>query len=121
MVIDEEVYLEHYGVKGMKWGVRGFKAGIKPLTGASKAAGKLAVKGILKGTKGAAKFSWKHPKTAAVIAVGSYFAARFVKKKANQKMSEVKNSEQAQAGKARLDKMANNGYFNVSVRTEKIK
>lgn len=22
MIVDEEVYLEHYGVKGMKWGVR---------------------------------------------------------------------------------------------------
>lgn len=25
MIIDEEVYLEHFGVKGMKWGVRNFR------------------------------------------------------------------------------------------------
>lgn len=107
-----ESFLEHHGVKGMKWGFRkGFGTGIKPLT----SFGKVAAKGAFKGGKGAAKFSWNHPKTAAAIAVGSAFAVHFAKKRAEQKVTEIKNSENAKSGKAKVDKMLHNSAINVTV------
>jgi hypothetical protein len=43
VVIKEDIYIEHYGTPGMKWGVRN-KGSAKPLTSAQKVAKKKKIK-----------------------------------------------------------------------------
>jgi len=68
-MIDEEVeeFLEHYGVKGMRWGKRAAKATGRGSLVVGKAAGR--------GIKKTAIYAKNNPKTAAKIAAGAAFAA----------------------------------------------
>lgn len=63
MIVDEEVYLEHYGVPGMKWGVRSAKTVGR--------GSKRTIKAVGRSAKKTAKFTKEHPN----IVVGAAFAA----------------------------------------------
>ena len=58
--------LEHFGVKGMQWGVRKQQA-----ASAGKAVGR--------GAKATGKFAWEHKKGVAMVAAGALLAATIVK------------------------------------------
>lgn len=107
MIIDELDYLEHYGVKGQKWGVRKQQA-----TNATKAIGRASwtgAKAIGRGTKKTAIWAKDHPKTASAIVVGAAFVALKLKGNLRQaKMSRVPRSP-----------VTNKGYKFVSTRVNK--
>lgn len=71
MVIDEEIYLEHFGKKGMKWGVRNAKS---------------VGKSIGRGTKKTYKLAKKHPKATASIAAGTVFVVGLLTAKGRNKI-----------------------------------
>jgi hypothetical protein len=74
MIITEEAYLEHYGKKGMQWGVRRAQAAT-----VAKATGRVAWKGtkaVGRGTKKTAVWAKDNPKAAAAIAIGGYLVVR---------------------------------------------
>jgi hypothetical protein len=76
MIIAEEDYLEHFGVKGMKWGVRRGQA-----TSVAKTTGKVVWKGtktVGRGAKRAALWAKKNPKKATTIAVGALIVAKML-------------------------------------------
>lgn len=58
MIIDVDDFLEHHGVKGQKWGVRGAKAASVART-------------VGRGAKRTGRFAREHKKTVAVIAVAA--------------------------------------------------
>jgi hypothetical protein len=84
VIIDEDVYLEHYGVRGMKWGVRRDQAASvgKAVGRASKATGRGTVRGAKAVGRGAAatgRFVKENPYLGARVILGATFvAARLV-------------------------------------------
>lgn len=89
MIVDEDVYLAHHGVKGMKWGVRKKQAANAARSAGRGAAvaGSVAWKGakvVGRGTERAAIWTKEHPKQAATIAVGAAFVAIHLRAKARQ-------------------------------------
>ena len=85
-------YLEHYGVKGMKWGIRKERttAGDKESTGKE------------------STFSWKNPKVkaaaTAVVGVTAIVAAAYIGSKSSVKVSSILPSD-VSAGKEAVDKI----------------
>jgi Ni,Fe-hydrogenase III small subunit len=69
MIVDEEVYLKHFGVKGMRWGQR---------------------KSTSSNTDSKDKSHKNLKRGAAVIAIGAAAAAVMIAKNGNAKMSDLK-------------------------------
>lgn len=90
MIIEEEVYfsqlrdneiedfLNHHGVKGMKWGIRNDLKKIGRGTWR-------ATKAVGRGTVKVARWSKAHPKTTATIAAGAAFATALLIRRGRQK------------------------------------
>ncbi|MBA2727658.1 MAG: hypothetical protein H0U49_05745 [Parachlamydiaceae bacterium] len=97
MVIDEDIYLEHFGVKGMQWGVR------KAVSGSVSTG-----KAIGRGTKRTVKYVNRNKKTVAKVAAGAAFAAALLaggNKVRNSRIppiSSAKFAKTAAVGKSRI-------------------
>ena len=85
-------YLEHYGVKGMKWGIRKER----PTAGDKESTGKEST------------FSWKNPKVkaaaTAVVGVTAIVAAAYIGSKSSVNVSSILPSD-ISAGKEAVDKI----------------
>lgn len=111
MIIDEEDYvdyIEHVGVKGMKWGVRKQQAASAARTAGrgTAVAGKAAWKGtkaVGRGTKKTAVWANQHRETAAAIALG----AAYVGMRLNSKVKGAQaNRAAVQASRMRIKDIA---------------
>lgn len=108
MIVDEEVYLEHYGVKGMQWGVRKQQAvKVSKAVGRGAAAtGRVAWKGtkaVGRGVKKTAQWSIEHPKAAAYIASGAAVAVVILRRKHKVRVRQIQlRNEQFEASKQLL-------------------
>jgi hypothetical protein len=115
MIITEDAYLAHYGVKGMKWGQRKAQAG-----SAARATGRGALRGAKvagrvgwagtkmagRGTKRAAIWSKNNPKAAATIAAGALIAGAMLRgKMQNRKLTAIRSSTTRTKGLTRIAKM----------------
>lgn len=91
MIIDEEEYLEHYGVKGMKWGVR-----------RNRRAESLARVGRGEGTKG------EKLKALGSVSVVDLVAGKGIKGAAKRRSdAQLERNKRVQSGKANIrDKMS---------------
>lgn len=67
MIVDEEVYLEHYGQKGMRWGVR------KKVTYAERRAGRKEVRSVAKSASRAVRASRRANSSAERAAVAKQY------------------------------------------------
>lgn len=70
MIIEEELYLEHYGKKGMQWGVRTAKTAGRGVKTGAQATGR----GTKRAAKATGKFIKDDPKRAAFIGFGLVYA-----------------------------------------------
>jgi hypothetical protein len=50
MIIEEQLYLQHYGKKGMKWGERNYNKRVQKLKRVEKGEGTLLERGSVRGT-----------------------------------------------------------------------
>lgn len=110
MIVTEDEYLAHYGVKGMQWGVRKQQAASAARTAGRGAAvaGKAAWKGakaVGRGTEKAAIWTKNHPKQAAAIAAGALYVGLRIRGKvknfqANRKLAQVVKARQTAKGAA---------------------
>lgn len=73
LVNDVDIFLEHHGVRGMKWGVRKAEAVGRGAVTTAKAVGR--------GAKATVNWSRAHPKTTASIAAGAVFAGLLLSRK----------------------------------------
>lgn len=79
MIVEEEVYLEHYGKQGMRWGVRTAKTVGRGTKSAAKSVGR--------GAKKTVKFAKEHPKLTASVVAGAGAAAIILSKKGKTKVN----------------------------------
>lgn len=84
-----EEFLEHFGTKGMKWGVR--KAG-KGIVIGSKGAWK-TTKFVGRASKATGKFAVKNPEASAAMAIGTtYVASKLLRSKGSTPISNLGNT-----------------------------
>lgn len=72
-----EDVLEHFGVKGMQWGVR--TARVKEGASRAKTAIQPTARAVGRGAQATGKFAWEHKKGLAMIAAGTVAAAIIIK------------------------------------------
>lgn len=108
MIVDESVYLQHYGRKGMRWGVRTAKPTMpgpskpRPLTGAAKTnqERKIAVEKKIK--------RQRNLKRAAIaggtLAVGGVIAASIISRNRSIKATQLQQAAQLKSFQSSLSK-----------------
>lgn len=108
MIIEEDVYIEHYGVKGMQWGVRKQQAAsaARAAGRGGAVAGKAAWRGtkaVGRGTKKTALWVKDHPTETALIGLGAAYVG--LRMRAKVKTAQA-NRAAIQASRLRIKDMA---------------